>query len=200
MHLDHLAVVAADLDTGCAWLEDRLGVSLQPGGRHPVFGTHNRLLGMGDIYLEVIAPDPEATPRRARWFGLDHAPPEPRLGNWLCRVDDIAAALARSPSGAGAPVALTRDALTWQIAVPDDGSLPLGAAWPTFLQWGAGVRHPAESLPDSGCRLDQLEIRHPDADAIDAALSLGDRRVVFRGGGPSGLSARISTPSGPVSI
>ena len=32
MQLDHLAICAADLATGVAWAEDRLGVALGPAG------------------------------------------------------------------------------------------------------------------------------------------------------------------------
>ena len=90
--LDHLAIVAPDLDTGCAFVTRALGVDLQPGGAHPRMGTHNRLLRLGpDIYLEVIAIDPSAQrPDRPRWFGMDDldfdAPP--RLATWVARTDD----------------------------------------------------------------------------------------------------------------
>ena len=136
MELDHIAIVCADLETGAREVEARLGMALRPGGRHARYGTHNRLLGLGpDLYLEVIAPDPEAPPpAHPRWFALDHAPEAPRVGNWLVRVPDLAAALAEAPEGAGRPVALARDDLSWEIAVPDDGSLPMAGGWPTMLQ------------------------------------------------------------------
>ena len=70
--IDHLVVAARTLSEGAAWLEERLGVSLSPGGEHPLFGTHNRLLSLGTGYLEVIAVNPDApAPTRPRWFGLD---------------------------------------------------------------------------------------------------------------------------------
>ena len=65
--LDHLVVAAADLEEGTRWVEERLGVGLEAGGRHTLFGTHNRVLSLGpDCYLEVIAVDPEAPPPPAR--------------------------------------------------------------------------------------------------------------------------------------
>ena len=73
LQLDHLAVAARDLDEGRAVVEAALGVTLQRGGRHARFGTHNLLLGLEDgLYLEVIAIDPDAPgPDEARWFDLD---------------------------------------------------------------------------------------------------------------------------------
>ena len=40
-----------------------LGVPMAGGGKHPLMGTHNRLIGLGDLYLEVISIDPDAPPR-----------------------------------------------------------------------------------------------------------------------------------------
>ena len=89
-----------------------MGAALLPGGRHPKFGTHNRLLGLADgLYLEVIAPDPSAQISGPRWFGLDHAPTTPRWGNWICRSDDLDAARALT----GPVVAMARGDLRWQI-------------------------------------------------------------------------------------
>lgn len=122
MEFDHVAIIAADLDVGCRVLETRLGVRLHAGGQHQQYATHNRLLGLGpDTYLEVIAPDPSVpAPSHPRWFGLDHPPQGPVVGNWIVRVPDLDAALADAPPAAGRAVALSRGDLNWRIAVPDD--------------------------------------------------------------------------------
>ena len=201
MEIDHIAIVCADLETGCREVEARLGLPLRPGGRHAHYGTHNRLLGLGpDIYLEVIAPDPDAlVPPRPRWFGLDHPPDMPRVGNWLVRVPDLAAALAEAPDGAGRPVALARDDLRWEIAVPDDGSLPMEGGWPTMLQWHAGL-HPAWRLPDDGVRLAAVEVRHPEAESLSRKLlpRLSGPEVRFVVADSPALSALLTTPGGEV--
>ena len=73
LELDHLAVSGETLEAGRAHVEDALGVTLQPGGQHRHFGTHNLLLGLEDgLYLEVITVDPSAPdPDYPRWFDLD---------------------------------------------------------------------------------------------------------------------------------
>ena len=48
---DHLVVVAPDLRQGCDWVEERLGVRPQPGGKHVAMGTHNALLSLGRALL-----------------------------------------------------------------------------------------------------------------------------------------------------
>ena len=59
---DHIAVSARTLQEGVDWVEQALGVTMAGGGQHPLMATHNRLLGLGDLYLEVIAIDPTGTP------------------------------------------------------------------------------------------------------------------------------------------
>ena len=87
--LDHLVIAAHTLEQGVAWCEATLGVVPGPGGRHALFGTHNRLLridrpGFANSYLEVIAVDPEApSPGRARWFGLDVGDESDEERKWL---------------------------------------------------------------------------------------------------------------------
>ncbi|MEJ6401421.1 VOC family protein [Yoonia sp. 2307UL14-13] len=187
-----MAVACTDLAEGIAWVKERLGVAMQPGGKHVLYGTHNALLGMGDIYLEVIAPDPDAAPYDGpRWFNLDRFTGPPRLANWICRTDHF------DPI-AGPPRALSRGDLRWQITVPDDGSLPYGGAFPTLIQWGEGMVTPAESLPDSGARLTQLTIFHPDPD-LPGLVAIDDARVAFATG-PFEFEAVIETASGPVTL
>ncbi len=195
--LDHLAVTAPTLAEGAAAVQAALGLPLGPVGHHPAMGTHNRLIGCGDLYLEVIAPDPQAPhPGRPRWFRLD----ERRgigLTNWVAATDDLDAALAQAPAGAGVPMALTRGPYAWQIAVPDDGRLPFDDSFPALIQW-RGQAHPAAALPDHGLRLTRLTLRHPRAEDLRAWLAprLPDPRVHVEPG-PAGMEALFDTPAGP---
>ena len=197
--LDHLAISCRTLDTGVAWVEERLGVTMQPGGSHALFGTHNRLLGLADgIYLEVIAPDPAApAPDRPRWFGLDAVGHTPHLANWICRSDDLRADHAAAPPEVGEVVAVSRGALHWQITVPPDGSLPMGGGYPTLIAWADPLDHPAFRLPASGCRLTRLTVHHPDAATLARSVKLADRRVQFAPADAPRFEAVFDTPAGP---
>lgn len=197
--LDHLVVCARALGEGAAWVEAALGAATVPGGAHPAMGTRNRLLSLGPgAYLEVIAVDPDAPPPgRARWFGLDGWDGPPALAAWVARTDDLDAALAAAPEGAGEPLDLERGDLRWRMGVPRSGEAPLGAAHPYLIEWrseGAAGR-----LPDAGCRLLRLEIATPAAPALREALAgllAADERIRV-GPGPPGFGAVIATPSGP---
>lgn len=197
LRLDHLAVTAERLEDGVAAVEAALGVSLAGGGQHPHMATHNRLLGLGDIYLEVIAPDPAAPPPGwPRWFDMDRFSGPPRLTNWIVASGDIVADLALAAPGTGTPVALSRGDYRWQMAVPADGRLPFDNAHPALIQWH-GPLHPARALPDLGVRLARLEVAHPDAAALTSALArFSDPRVVIVPGAEKAMRATFTTPHG----
>lgn len=196
--LDHLAVSAETLEAGADWLEMALGVPMAGGGVHTHMGTHNRLLSLGDLYLEVIAIDPTApNPAWPRWFDLDRFQGSPRMTNWICRTDDLDAALATAPAGTGTATDLQRGDYRWRFAVPGSGRLPFDNRFPALIQW-QGALHPTNSLRDHGIRLTGLEITHPEAASLRAALfGLTDPRVTIERGPYSSLRACFSTPHGP---
>ena len=201
LQLDHLAISAGRLENGIAAVEAALGVPMSGGGKHPAMGTHNRLLGLGDLYLEVIAIDPDAAaPPRPRWFDLDRFSGPTRLTNWIVACDDMDAALAAGPPGWGKAMALSRGDYRWKMAVPDDGCLPFDGVFPALIQW-QGALHPATALPETGLTLHRLEIRHPRAATLRLALAgLNDPRVVVLDGPAPSLRAVIDTPHGPVTL
>ncbi len=198
LSLDHLALSAETLEAGVAHVEAALGTRLAGGGEHARMGTHNRLMGLGDLYFEVIAVNPAApAPGRPRWFDLDRFAGPPRLTNWICRCDDLAAELALSPPGTGEILPFARGDFRWQMAVPADGRLPFDNAFPALITW-QGALHPAPLLPDDRIRLTRLEIAHPEAEALRAALAprLNEPRVEIMAGPPA-LRAIFATPHGP---
>jgi len=205
---DHLVVVAENLRSGCDWVEERLGVRPQPGGRHVAMGTHNALLLLGKrFYLEVIAADPGGTkPNRPRWFDMDEPRMRaalaegPHLAHWVARTGDIDMAAARLPD-LGAATPMSRGDLTWRITVPDDGHRPGRGLVPTLIQW-PDARHPTENMPDSGCRLVAIAGEHPEPATVRAELSmlgLSDTMKVTFGKSPR-IAAMIRTSRGVATL
>ena len=213
--LDHLVIAARTLDEGVAWCEATLGVTPGPGGEHPLFGTHNRLLRLAcDLapraYLEIIAIDPAATPRSApglkRWFDLDDpalqarlAQQGPQLIHWVAAVPDVVAATAawRALGIERGPVlAASRPTpnglLQWQITVREDGQRLFGGALPTLIQWGA--THPSARITDAGLSLRRLQLQHPQAEVLRQALAAIGLGGVAVAEGAAGLSAVIDPP------
>ncbi|TFL17911.1 VOC family protein [Jannaschia formosa] len=192
---DHFAVSAATLTEGAAHVAAALGHAMGPGGKHALMSTHNRLSGLGPgEYMEVIAIDPDAPdPGRPRWFDLDRRAGPPRIGNWIARVDDLDATLARWPR-AGRPLAFERGPFRWRMAVPDDGILPFDGCFPALIEWQSD----APEFPDSGLRLTGLTLRHPEGEALAATLDglIDDPRIAVATG-PRRIEARLDTPDGP---
>lgn len=198
--LDHIAISAERLEAGAAEVERALGLPLQGGGQHAAMGTHNRLLSLGPDYLEVIAIDPEGSaPAQPRWFDLDSFAGQTRATTWICRCDDLEAALAAAPEGAGVPWDLARGELSWRMAVPVDGKLPLGGLFPALIEW-QGPAHPAPRLTDLGARLVGLRLFSPEAAALRAALAplIEDARVAVIAAPAPRMEAVIATPTGEV--
>ncbi|EYC50656.1 hypothetical protein AZ34_05980 [Hylemonella gracilis str. Niagara R] len=214
-HIDHLVIAAHSLAQGVAWCEAVLGVEPGPGGEHPLMGTHNRLLALGNgthpnAYLEIIAINPQApAPGHRRWFDLDDPGLQaalrdaPRLIHFVAQCADAAQA-SRALSAHGIDRGALRDAsrqtaqglLEWKITVREDGQRLFNGVLPTLIQWGE--MHPSASLPDRGLRLQSLRATHPQAKelrAACAAIGLGQLAVKE---GEANLSALLQTRKGPV--
>lgn len=206
---DHLVVAAASLPQGIEWIEERLGVRAQPGGRHVAMGTQNAVVSLGRrLYLEIIAIDPEsATPPQPRWFDLDDPAMRTRLAegpsliHWVARTRDIEADAKRS-TDFGQPMPMQRGAFSWRITVPSDGHRPGGGLVPSLIEWSDATRHPADGLPASGLRLVALAGDHPEPapirDAL-ATLGLSDALKVSYGRTPR-LAAMLATPRGTMTL
>src|SRR5690242_21382527 len=91
--VDHLLIATADLDAAAAAAEG-LGLPVSAGGRHPGWGTANRIVPLGEAYLELIAVvAPAETPSSP--FGRWVAAARPGPMGWAVRVEDIHATATR---------------------------------------------------------------------------------------------------------
>ena len=52
--LDHVLIAVADVAAAARELEARHGLTSIKGGRHPGYGTANRIVPLGDSYLELV--------------------------------------------------------------------------------------------------------------------------------------------------
>lgn len=197
--IDHLVVAAHSLDQGVAWCESTLGIRPEPGGKHPLMGTHNRLLNLSgpaypQAYLEIIAIDPEAPPPgRPRWFGLDEPALQsalqqgPRLVHAVLRtrqLEMLRFGLVQQGQDPGQALAASRSTaqglLQWRILVRDDGRIGCAGALPTLIEWLGP--HPADALPASG-----LALRSVAIGGLPERVSalLGPQGVALRRHGPA---------------
>ena len=89
--IDHLVIAVTDPDAAAADLETRLGLKPGGGGRHEALGTYNRLVWLGDTYLELIGVfDPELA--AGSWVGAPTLRALERgggLATWAIATDAI---------------------------------------------------------------------------------------------------------------
>lgn len=206
LKLDHITVITPTLTEGVAHVRDCLDLEVPFGTRHDYMGTHNHRLQLkNNVYLEIVALDPEGTaPDRARWFGLDN--PEKvrsdwdegqRLRGWVASTDAIESVLSTHGAIFGNKVPLPTDNPTFFFAIPEDGSLPLDGAAPSLIDHRGDPTSMAE-IPDLGARLLSLTLEHPDPAAVETLyreLSI-DCPPEIVPGSVVRYRAQIETPAG----
>jgi hypothetical protein len=169
--IDHLVIAVPDPDSAATELSRILGLTAGGGGRHDRLGTYNRLIWLGDTYLELIGVfDPGLAAES--WVGRPalHALRSDAgmgLATWAIATDDVEADAARlraAGSGIGPPQAGERTGpdgrvVTWRLAaaptLEPDGPPFLIEHDPTSAEWTAEDRASRAADP---ARLSALEI------------------------------------------
>jgi len=97
--IDHLVLAVDDPDATVARLETDFGLISAGGGRHETLGTFNRLIWLGDTYLELIGVFDRNVAERS-WLGepvLAALAMGGGLATWAIAVDDLDAMLKWLP-------------------------------------------------------------------------------------------------------
>ena len=126
--IDHVVLATEDPDEAAATLERRLGVAALGGGRHDALGTFNRLVWLGDSYVELVGVfDPKLA--RRSWFGQPVLASLERgggLATWAIAVDDVDDTLRWGPPDGGLVGPLDGErrrpdgrVVRWRLAHPD---------------------------------------------------------------------------------
>lgn len=158
VRLDHVIIGVADLSAASTSLTALLGREPSWRGRHPSYGTANVLYRLESSYLELLAPDPDATTTTA-WTGS--------LGRFLNDRGDGLFSVALQTDDIQAAVATVRER-GLPIEDPAEGSgqdLTTGAV----RKW-TNARIPPESTRGTRCFI----IQHlSPADALPMASTPG---------------------------
>ena len=192
VELDHVVIAVRDLGAAAEWFEARYGLRAVEGGRHPAWGTANRIVPLDDAYLELVTVvDREAAARAAfgRWIAeTATAEGVGVLTGWSVRTDAIDHVADRLGIEVEEGSRTGRDGATlrWQLAGVD--SAAADPALPFFIQ-----RAPGTPLPGSA------EVDHPAGTVGIVGLELvQDERRVRDWLGPNDLPLTIS--SGPSAV
>jgi glyoxalase-like protein len=189
LELDHVLIAVADLDAAARELEARHGLASVEGGRHPGSGTANRIVPLGDTYLELIAVV-DRTEAAASAFGRWVADARPGPLGWAVRTRDLDG-VARQRDlavNAGSRATPTGEVLRWRSAgIAEAAAEP---PLPFFLEWAEGAPFPGRD-PATSARIDRLELRG-NADRLADWLGAHDLPIVVRPGQPA-LQAVVLT-------
>jgi len=202
--LDHLLIASPDLQAGCDYAEELLGIQPVNGGSHFGMGTRNALLGLSDgAYIEIIAPDPAQNadiPLGAYLQTLN----APRLTWWAARCNDInkcKKSLLENAIDGGEIHSWSRQLpdgriLSWKMLLPADPVL--ASALPFFIQWDNMADHPSIELPVVG-EIAMLRIQHPDHVRLRNVLG-ADVNLLSVVDADAGIFVELATPNGIVTM
>src|SRR6202043_2396097 len=67
----HIIIGVHDLEEAALVFSQKLGLAVSGGGKHPTGGTANRIIVIGDTYIELIAVDTRAQAQQSMLERLD---------------------------------------------------------------------------------------------------------------------------------
>jgi Glyoxalase-like domain len=200
LELDHVLLAAHDLDEASDALETRHGLTAVGGGRHPGWGTANRIVPLGDAYLELVAAADEADAACTafgRWVLARRASPFALLG-WAVRTPNLDGQAARLglTASEGARERPDGSMLRWRLAGVDDAVAE--PCRPFFIEWAPDSAFPGRDAAGS-VRLERLEL---SGDGQRLAAWLGGFRlpVSVRPGEPSVTAVVLRGDSGELAL
>ena len=161
-----MLIAVTNLAVAAREMEEHHGLASIEGGRHPGWGTANRIVPLGETYLELVAVIDAAEAKESvfgRWVSSGANSPGHPIG-WAVRTDEIDEVGRRLglTVRAGSRVTPTGGRLEWLAVGMEeaaaDGSLPF------FIKWGSRTPFPGHT-----------PVKHPGGTpAITRILAHGD--------------------------
>lgn len=192
----------ADLTAAGLEIEERYGLSSVEGGHHPAWGTANRIVPLGDSYLELISVVDESKAGESpfgRWVASSASSSFRPLG-WAVRttrLDQIAGRLGLSVH-AGSRATPGGDEVRWRSAGVDGAAAE--PSLPFFIQWGPKTQLPgrAEIHHAAGAaRIARLDLS-ADAGWLRGWLGEHDLPIVVSPGKPAVTAIHIAVDQGQI--
>ena len=195
--IDHVLLATRDLAEAARELEARHGLRSIAGGRHPGWGTENRIIPLGDAYLELVAVV-NLEEARDSAFGQWVA----RAGSHLLRplgwavrpvdLDDVARREGLAVTS-GARITPTGERLAWRTAGVDRAAAE--PSLPFFIEWDPESRFPGSADTNTRARLARLDL---EGDPSHLASWLGGHALPLelRLGAPAVVAVTVRSPAG----
>jgi Glyoxalase-like domain len=198
MYIDHVLLSAGDDAPTSLLLTTRYGLHAYEGGRHPGWGTANRIIPLGDAYLELVSVVDEAEARASafgRWALESAERGRPAIG-WAVRPDDLDVTATRLglEISEGSRTRPSGEIVAWRSAGVDEVAR---RPWlPFFIEWRDVSTHPGRSAPSSA-RLERIDLEC-DVAELDGWLGPHALPVDVRAGDAGIVRIVVETPAGRV--
>jgi len=192
-------IAVADLRAAAAF-ESLYGLASVEGGRHAGWGTANRIVPLGDTYLEliwVVDGDEAAGSAFGRWVASGQAG-QP-LG-WAVRTDELDEVVQRLDLTVRPGARPTADGslLRWRMAgIEQAAAEPF---LPFFIEWAPGGLFPGRATVHHKAgapKITQLTVSG-DPDRLSVWLATPPLAIVVRPGPPKVAQVVVSTAAGPL--
>jgi len=190
LELDHVVIAVSDLEATAGELGTHHGLASVEGGRHAGWGTANRIVPLGETYLELITVVDQAEAAGTafgRWVAarIGSAPGRP-LG-WAARtsrLDEVAQRLGLTVS-AGSRAGPDGRTLRWRLAGIEEAVAE--PSLPFFVEWGDGTPLPGRTRaihPAGAVRIERVELAG-DHDRVSGWLGADRLPIAVIGGRPA---------------
>ena len=189
LELDHVLMAVTDLTAAAARLEGRFGLASVEGGRHAAWGTANRIVPLGESYLELVTVEDEIAAAKStfgRWVGAMRSPAG-RLIGWAVRTKDLDSIARRLDLGIsdGSRRDPSGVELRWRGAGLEAAAAE--PALPFFIEWDPRTPHPGRL--SAAHRIGEVKLARLEltADPVRLAAWLGEGwlPIVVQPGAPA---------------
>jgi hypothetical protein len=202
VQLDHVLIAVPDLRAAGLEIEERYRLTSVEGGNHPAWGTANRIVPLGDSYLELIAVVDAAKAGQSaigRWVASAASSTLRPLG-WAVRtaqLDDVARRLGLQVH-AGSRATPGGDEVRWRTAGIDEAAAE--PSLPFFIEWGPKTQLPGRAQIRHPCGAAKIARLRLSADPGRLAGWLGDHQlpIVVRTGKPGVTAIYIAVDGGEI--
>jgi Glyoxalase-like domain len=202
LNLDHVLIAVSDLAETAREIEARYGLASIEGGRHPDWGTANRIVPLGQTYLELVAVVDEAKAAESA-FGRWVSGMRPKLGRplgWAVRtheLDTVAGRLGLTVR-AGSRATPGGGQLRWRSAGIEQAVA--APSLPFFIDWAQGT--PLPGLATANHAVGRVELARlvlvGDADRLADWLGDHELPIVVRAGTPAVASIVLAGAAGEI--
>ena len=184
LEVDHVVYAVRDLDAAAERFRRELGLDSAAGGRHAGWGTGNRIVPLGDTYVELISVlDAEEAEQTSFGRGmLAFLEEGDRPWAFVCRTDDLDAIAGRLalPVEDGSRTRPDGRVVAWRGAGLDDPGRD--ASLPFFIEWRLEAEglYPGRMRATHGVRVRGLAWVEVSGDARRLAEWLGGADLPIR--------------------